>query len=321
MLRYLFLTGTCLLTLPSIKPVSATPVTSGKSGRVTQNATVLVNGRVVNFDTNLEMRNGRLYVPLRAISEAAGAKVSYNADTREINIQREMRGVYYKPPSNSPRVLVPLRFISENLGATISVNNNNGVLLVKVDWPKEDQRVFTRPSSSNSSPPANSTTPSRPAPVSSPPANSTTPRPAPVDGKAIAAAMQHNLNKLNAYRARHGAPALQMDKSLNDFALQGSIEFAKTQNPHAHFAPLVGAPNKLGFVGVRGENQSVGYVPAGANGLNKVVDDALQVMMDEGPGGGKRNHYDNIVDPRFRRVGIGLAVVDGKLWFTNDFSE
>jgi hypothetical protein len=42
-------------------------------------------------------------------------------------------------------------------------------------------------------------------------------------------------------------------------------------------------------------------------------------MFAEGPGGG---HYDNMTDPAFARVGIGL-VLDGtgRLYFTNDFSE
>jgi hypothetical protein len=44
----------------------------------------------------------------------------------------------------------------------------------------------------------------------------------------------------------------------------------------------------------------------------------LKMMMDEGPGGG---HYDNMMNPRFRRVGIGLFDSGGKLYMTNDFSD
>jgi len=41
-------------------------------------------------------------------------------------------------------------------------------------------------------------------------------------------------------------------------------------------------------------------------------------MMDEGPGGG---HYDNMMNPRFRRIGIGLVYAGGRLYMTNDFSD
>ena len=44
----------------------------------------------------------------------------------------------------------------------------------------------------------------------------------------------------------------------------------------------------------------------------------LQLMMDEGPGGG---HYDNIMNGRLRRIGIGLVYAGGKLYLTNDFSD
>jgi hypothetical protein len=48
------------------------------------------------------------------------------------------------------------------------------------------------------------------------------------------------------------------------------------------------------------------------------IDDILAAMWREGPGGG---HYDNLTNPRVKRVGIGLVVAhDGRLWLTNDFS-
>ncbi len=41
-------------------------------------------------------------------------------------------------------------------------------------------------------------------------------------------------------------------------------------------------------------------------------------MMAEGPGGG---HHDNIVNPAFVSLGVGLLVQDGGLYLTNDFSN
>ena len=50
----------------------------------------------------------------------------------------------------------------------------------------------------------------------------------------------------------------------------------------------------------------------------KQIDILLKIMFDEGPGGG---HYDNMMNARFRRVGIGLHYAGGKLYLTNDFSD
>jgi hypothetical protein len=44
----------------------------------------------------------------------------------------------------------------------------------------------------------------------------------------------------------------------------------------------------------------------------------LKIMMDEGPGGG---HHDNILSPKYRRVGIGLVYVGDRFYLTNDFSD
>jgi uncharacterized protein YkwD len=41
-------------------------------------------------------------------------------------------------------------------------------------------------------------------------------------------------------------------------------------------------------------------------------------MIDEGPGGG---HHDNMLNPKFRRVGIGLVIDGNELYLTNDFSQ
>ena len=42
-------------------------------------------------------------------------------------------------------------------------------------------------------------------------------------------------------------------------------------------------------------------------------------MMAEGPGGG---HYQNMMNPKAKRIGIGLIEDgDGKLFLTNDFSQ
>ncbi len=44
----------------------------------------------------------------------------------------------------------------------------------------------------------------------------------------------------------------------------------------------------------------------------------LKLMFDEGPGGG---HHDNMLNPKYRRVGIGVYEPGGTLFLTNDFSD
>ena len=52
------------------------------------------------------------------------------------------------------------------------------------------------------------------------------------------------------------------------------------------------------------------------------VENIQLAMFNEGPGAGhEHGHYMNMMNPLFRRVGVGLATVDGELYLTNDFSE
>ena len=288
---------------PDINDIRAASVPVMSNGRLLQHAAVFVNGRAVRFDTDLAMHKGRLQVPLRAISEAAGAVVNYDAPTRTISIQRGTRVVQIHT-AITPRVLVPLRFISENLGAEIEVNTGtvNGILEVYVNWPEDN---FAPPEVVK--PPVE--TPVTP-PVTTPPAPSRN------TDTAIYAAIQHNLNQLNAYRAKAGAQALQLDPKLNQFAQKGSLELKQNHQPHGHFQRV--DVFESGFSGGAAENQGDPNGWPIRGGLNATIDAILQAMINEGPGGG---HHDNMLNPKFRRVGIGLVVDGDKLYLTNDFSQ
>ena len=48
---------------------------------------ILVNGRRVANDTTAQIKEGRTYIPIRAVLEAFGAKVSWDANTRTVTIQ------------------------------------------------------------------------------------------------------------------------------------------------------------------------------------------------------------------------------------------
>lgn len=290
---------------PDANDIRAAAVLVTENGRIVQRAAVFVNGRAVKFDTNLAMHKGRLQVPLRAISEAAGAIVNYDAPTRTISVQRGTSVVQIHT-AITPRVLVPLRFISENLGAEIEVNTNNGILIVSVDWPEENfapPEVVKPPETPVVTPPKTPVTPLR----NEEPRNMDT---------AIYAAIQHNLNQLNAYRAKSGAQALQLDPKLNQFAQQGSLELKQNHKPHGHFQRT--DVFESGFSGGAAENQGDPNGWPIRGGLNATIDAILQAMINEGPGGG---HHDNMLNTKFRRVGIGLVVDGDKLYLTNDFSQ
>jgi hypothetical protein len=106
--------------------------------------------------------------------------------------------------------------------------------------------------------------------------------------------------------------------------MRGSQQLSRDHTPHAHFAANATGPTPPpGFGSRSAENQGD---PSGVPSMDadpakngkKQVDIMLKMMMDEGPGGG---HYDNMMNPRFRRVGIGLFYAGGRLYMTNDFSD
>lgn len=147
------------------------------------------------------------------------------------------------------------------------------------------------------------------------------PPPRPADPFPPDPLVRYNVERVNAYRAQKGLPALLYDAQISAFALRGSQQLSRDHAAHAHFAAHAqGAP---GFGSRAAENQGdPSGVPAleadqGKNG-QKQVDVMLRLMMDEGPGGG---HYDNMMNPRFRRIGIGLFYAGGRLYMTNDFSD
>jgi uncharacterized protein YkwD len=133
--------------------------------------------------------------------------------------------------------------------------------------------------------------------------------------------VKYNVEHVNAYRAHKGLAPLLYDANISAFARRGSEQLARDHTPHAHFAANAeGAP---GFGSKAAENQGdPGGVPAldadaRKNG-HEQIDVMLKLMMDEGPGGG---HYDNMMNVRFRRIGVGLFYGGGKLYMTNDFSD
>jgi uncharacterized protein YkwD len=144
-------------------------------------------------------------------------------------------------------------------------------------------------------------------------------RPAdPMPGDAL---VRHNVERLNQYRSAHGAAPLVYDAKISAFAYEGSRQLSRDHSPHAHFAAhSEGAP---GFGTHTAENQGDpnGVPPQGGDRVasgKRQIDILLKLMMDEGPGGG---HYENMINRKYRRIGIGLYEENGVLYLTNDFSD
>ena len=152
----------------------------------------------------------------------------------------------------------------------------------------------------------------------------TVPAPAPAARPADAfpgdPLVRYNLERVNGYRAKGGLPPLLYDARLSAFAVQGSQRLARDHVPHANFAEHAQGQH---FGSRSAENQGdPGGVPSMDadpwRNAQKQVDIMLKLMMDEGPGGG---HYDNIMNPKMRRIGVGNVYVGNRFYMTNDFSD
>ncbi|HWI63722.1 MAG TPA: ABC transporter substrate-binding protein [Symbiobacteriaceae bacterium] len=116
---------------------------------------VTFNGHPVSFDTNVEVINGRTWVPFRAIFEKMGAEVNYDGNTNTITATRGSTKIILTPGSETAlvngsastlpgkvfinadsRTMVPLRFVSEAMGADVSYNDaTTAITIVDKNWP------------------------------------------------------------------------------------------------------------------------------------------------------------------------------------------
>jgi uncharacterized protein YkwD len=143
----------------------------------------------------------------------------------------------------------------------------------------------------------------------------------PADAYPADPKVRYNVERINAYRAKGGLSPLLYDAKISAFARAGSERLAQDHVPHANFAAHAqGAPG-FGSKGAENQGDPAGVPAMDADALRsgkKQIDVMLDLMMGEGPGGG---HYDNMMNPSFRRVGIGLVYAGGRLYMTNDFSD
>ncbi len=114
------------------------------------------------------------------------------------------------------------------------------------------------------------------------------------------AAEHEFVGRLNDLRAEHGIGPLAIDPALTEIARDWAAQMAgANQISHRRNLTAVAPSNWL----VLGEN--VGAGPAVAP-----VHDALVASP---------THYANLVNPRFRQVGVGVVVVGAKMFVAQNF--
>ena len=109
---------------------------------------VTVNKKILSFDQPPVIVNDRTLVPLRAIFEALGANVNWNAETRTVTatrgadklslvidtnvIDKNGTAIEIDVPAQiiGDRTMVPVRAISESLGASVDWNANTRTVII-----------------------------------------------------------------------------------------------------------------------------------------------------------------------------------------------
>lgn len=135
-------------------------LTAGQVFASSDDVTVVVDGKTIEFDVQPYIENGRTMVPVRFVAEELGAEVNWMHDIEMVTIksvgQRIALRIGYNtaivnktndsdtqsildvpPVLKNGRTMVPLRFISETMGN-------------EVDWDGENQIVFVRSSDDDS---------------------------------------------------------------------------------------------------------------------------------------------------------------------------
>lgn len=130
-------------------------------------------------------------------------------------------------------------------------------------------------------------------------------------GGEYEAEQQHCVDGINAYRADHGLPALRRAADVEQCAMEGAQEDSQSGMAHGHFSNTGGCNGTCWA-----ENEIPGWPLDGYGSLTQIIDEGLQMMMDEGPGGG---HYENMMGD-YTEVGCGIFVTGGnEVWSVQDF--
>jgi len=116
---------------------------------------------------------------------------------------------------------------------------------------------------------------------------------------------QDCVDRVNQFRACVCLGPLARNNS-GEACVDQEAQYDSTNGAHAGFIARICTPNGMG------ENECPGWGQA----IPEIIDSCLQMMFDEGPGGG---HYDNITG-HFSSVACGFYTDgSGQTWATQDF--
>ncbi len=177
------------------------------------------------------------------------------------------------------------------------------------------------PASPTPTPTATAPAPTRAAPPARGEAARPTAPPPPPPAPAFSAEQAFSLDLLNRARAANGLPPLRLDAQIGLAAQRHAEEMAR-YGYLAHVNRQGQQPwDRLRAAGVRFSYaaENLGRAWAGDGPAQPAIQAMHDLMMAEKPP--DDGHRVNVLSPRAKRVGIGLARADGWLYWVCDFAD
>ena len=133
--------------------------------------------------------------------------------------------------------------------------------------------------------------------------------------------VQYALNQINAARASYGFAPLVLDAAITAVAYNHAADmlaygyFSHTsRNGMNHRQRLTAGGVSYGYSG-----ENICYLGDGG-GVQATLDWChAQFWAEPYPGGG--NHKDNILNPNYHRLGVGIATAGSKVYVVWDFTD
>lgn len=122
---------------------------------------ILAKGKIIKFDTPPVVKAGRTLIPVRALTEAFGAKVVWDPIEQKITISNETTEIILQlnngtayvngvevtidvpPLTINNRTVVPLRFITETLGLKVNWDVETGTVEIESEQAEVEEVVET----------------------------------------------------------------------------------------------------------------------------------------------------------------------------------
>jgi hypothetical protein len=132
-------------------------------------------------------------------------------------------------------------------------------------------------------------------------------QPGPTPPVATGDVAQRCVDDINRYRATKSLPPLARWADGEPCATSQAADDSRSQRPHGTFG--------------RCKERAQNACPNWSGPAEKMTDDCLQMMWNEGPGEfPAHGHYNNMVDTRSTKVACGtFTMPDGRLWAVQDF--